>query len=74
MLDGAAGLIPSQYKTSARWARATIGGLLIATERATELHGTETEFVAKLISGFREAIELFAAAGFEEIELRRAMA
>lgn len=64
----------SQYKTSARCEGGTIGGLLIATERAAELHGAETELVAKLIGGFREAIELFAPAGFEEIELRCAVA
>jgi hypothetical protein len=41
-------------------------------ERAAELHFGEAEAVAQAIGGAREALEFFAAAGIEQVELRGA--
>ena len=47
--------------------------LLVAAEGAAELDGGETEFVAEAVGGFGELLEFFAAVGFKEIELLRAV-
>ena len=45
--------------------------LLAICERTAELDLGETEFVAQTIRGARQALELFPAAGIEQIELSR---
>src|ERR1700740_1928813 len=49
-------------------------GFVVAAERTAELDGGEAEFVAEAVGGFGEFLEFFAAVGFEEVELPRAVA
>jgi len=46
---------------------------VVSAEGAAELNGGETKFIAKLIGGFGEFFESFAAVGFEKVELLAAM-
>src|SRR3981189_3182530 len=65
--------------TETNWARqyrcvqARNSLLLIAAQGATELDGGEAEFVAEVVGGFGELFEFFAAVGFQEVELLRAV-
>ena len=61
---------PSQLRINRMRA---LPGFVVAAEGSAELDGGEAEFVAELVGGFGEFFEFFAAVGFEEVELLRAV-